>query len=73
MNAKFRWHYISVCFLRMNFAYPRILIVSYLSYQFRGLMENSAGQVNRLGIFRHFTMSLASQYFLFVTKQTIFS
>ena len=40
-------------------AYPKILIVSYLSYQFRGLLENSAVQVNQ--IFRHFTMSWASQ------------
>ena len=28
--------------------YPRILIVSYLSYQFRRLLENSAGQVIQL-------------------------
>ena len=28
--------------------YPRILIVSYVSYQFRGLLENSAGQVIQL-------------------------
>ena len=28
--------------------YARILIISYLSYQFRGLLENSAGQVIQL-------------------------
>ena len=29
-------------------SYPRIFIVSYLSYQFRGLLEDSVGQVNQL-------------------------
>ena len=29
-------------------SYPKILIISYLSYQFRGLLENSVGQVNQL-------------------------
>ena len=28
--------------------YPKIFIVSYLSYQFRGLLENLTGQVNQL-------------------------
>ena len=30
------------------YSYPKIFIVSYISYQFRGLSENSTGQVNQL-------------------------
>ena len=32
----------------LHWPYPRILIDSYLSYQFRGLLENPAGQVIQL-------------------------
>ena len=33
---------------QITISYPKIFIVSYLSYQFRGLLENSTGQVNQL-------------------------
>ena len=37
-----------MCIQNLVKSYPKISIVSYLSYQFRGLLENSVGQVNQL-------------------------